>query len=229
MKSLGYFVLPLVLVALTINLNAQQDQTSTEATYPSSAATQNAPASTQDFSGTNFLGAYDQPASEQQASEQQSNDQQSSEQQVSQQSEQPVPGAAPVLGHPLDPADVDTLTGKNDQRRQVGPAGGAYYGYPMTTDWFSTPQFGTHFWGTPNGRFSSPFMFGSFGRNFGGRHFRNYGPNTVFFAPPAGTSFFLGGPHFATPGVFTPGRNWNFGVPPQANVTGSPFGPRHQP
>src|SRR5581483_3744157 len=189
MKSLGYFVLPLVLVALTINLNAQQDQTSREATYPSSAATQNAPASTQDFSGTNFLGAYDQPANEQQASEQQS----------------------------------------NDQHRQVGPAGGAYYGYPMTTDWFSTPQFGTHFWGTPNGRFSSPFMFGSFGRNFGGRHFRNYGPNTVFFAPPAGTSFFLGGPHFATPGVFTPGRNWNFGVPPQANVTGSPFGPRHQP
>jgi hypothetical protein len=134
-----------------------------------------------------------------------------------------------VLGHPLDPADVDTLTGKNDQRRQVGPAGGAYYSYPMTNDWFGMPQFGTRFWGTPGGRFGSPFMTGTFGRGFGGGHFRRFGANTFFLAPPAGTSFFLGGPHFATPGMFAPGRNWNFGVPPQANVTGSPFGPHHQP
>src|SRR5579885_2679421 len=213
------FVLPLVLLIFVLNLSAQQTTQSAQDQTPAASPSENA-GSSQDFAGTNFLGPDQQPAADEQLGY---------AQQASEQPSQPVPGAAPVLGHPLDPADVDTLTGKNDQRRQVGPAGGAYYGYPMTTDWFSTPQFGTHFWGTPNGRFSSPFMFGSFGRNFGGRHFRNYGPNTVFFAPPAGTSFFLGGPHFATPGVFTPGRNWNFGVPPQANVTGSPFGPRHQP
>lgn len=222
------FVLPLAVLIFVLNLAAQQTtqsseaQTSTQAAYPSSenAAPENAPASSQDFSGTNFLGADQQPsADEQQGYTQQANEQPS----------QPVPGAAPVLGHPLDPADVDTLTGKNDQRRQVGPAGGAYYGYPVTNDWFGIPQFGTQFWGTPGSRFGSPFMTGAFGRGFRGRHLGRFGTSTVFLAAPAGTSFFLGGPHFATPGMFAPGRNWNFGVPPQANVIGSPFGPRHQP
>ncbi len=42
-------------------------------------------------------------------------------------SNEQVAAPAPVLGHPLDPADVDTLTGKNEQRRQPGAVGGAYY------------------------------------------------------------------------------------------------------
>lgn len=141
-------------------------------------------------------------------------------------------GAAPVLGHPLDPADVDTLTGKNEQRRQVGPVGGAYYGYPMSNDWFGTPQFGTRFFSGAGSQFFSPFLFGGinplavggFGRG------RNFGPNSFVFAPSPVTPFFLGGPHFATPGVvFSPGRNWNFGGPPRAGFTGSQFGRRHQP
>jgi len=219
------FVLPLVLFILVfsltvLNLSAQQTTQSTQdQTSPAASPSENAPASSQDFSGTNFLGADQQPAAEEQGYPQQASEQPS----------QAVPGAAPVLGHPLDPADVDTLTGKNDQRRQVGPAGGAYYGYPMTNDWFGIPQFGTQFWGTPGSRFGSPFMTGAFGRGFRGRHLGRFGTSTVFLAAPAGTSFFLGGPHFATPGMFAPGRNWNFGVPPQANFTGSQFGPRHQP
>lgn len=225
MKSFGRygFFLPVVVLLFGVAVMCQQattfaqqensDQAAPQAASepaPTAPPENAAPSSSQDFSGTNFLGTYDSPAPEQ-ANEQQ----------------RPAPGAAPVLGHPLDPADVDTLTGKNDQRRQAGPMGGAYYAYPMTNDWFGTPQFGTRFWGTPSGRFFSPFMFG--GRGIGGRGFRTFGPTNVFFAPPAGTSFFLGGQHFATPGMFAPGRNWNFGVPPQANVTGSPFGPHHQP
>ncbi len=213
------FVLPLVLLIFVLNLSAQQTTQSAQDQTPAASPSENA-GSSQDFAGTNFLGPDQQPAADEQLGY---------AQQASEQPSQPVPGAAPVLGHPLDPADVDTLTGKNDQRRQVGPAGGAYYSYPITNDWFGTPQFGTQFWGTPGSRFGSPFITGTFGRGLRGRHLGRFGTSTVFLAAPVGTSFFLGGPHFATPGMFAPGRNWNFGVPPQANVTGSPFGPRHQP
>jgi hypothetical protein len=141
-------------------------------------------------------------------------------------------GAAPVLGHPLDPADVDTLTGKNEQRRQVGPVGGSYYGYPMSSDWFGTPQFGTRFFSGAGTQFFNPLLFGGINpfltRGFG--RGRNFGQNSFVFAPSPLTPFFLGGPHFATPGVvFTPGRNWNFAPPQATRFTGSRSVPHHRP
>jgi len=142
--------------------------------------------------------------------------------------DQQAPSAAPVLGHPLDPNDVATLTGKNDQRRQPG-YNGAYYYYPYSssTDWFGGSQFGTSQFGTQF--FSGPGGFGN--RFFGGfSRGRNFGTNTLFFGPGPGTSFFLGGSHLGTPGmVFAPGQNWNFAAPPQARFTGSRFGRHHRP
>jgi hypothetical protein len=134
--------------------------------------------------------------------------------------DQQAPSAAPVLGHPLDPNDVATLTGKNDQRRQPGYNGGYYYyPYSMSTDWFGN-QFGTQFFPGPGGN----QFFGGFGRG------RRFGPSTFFFGPGPGTSFFLGGSHFGTPGlVFAPGQNWNFSGPPQSRTIGSRFGPHHRP
>src|SRR5581483_1502185 len=91
--------------------------------------------------------------------------------------DQQAPSAAPVLGHPLDPNDVATLTGKNDQRRQPG-YNGAYYYYPYSssTDWFGGSQFGTSQFGTQF--FSGPGGFGN--RFFGGfSRGRNFGTNTL--------------------------------------------------
>jgi hypothetical protein len=204
----------LVLFLFFLNLGAfaqsqseSQQDTSAESAYP--AASENAPATDErsisvpeDYVNPNY-----QPAPANAA------DQQAS------------PTAAPVLGHPLDPNDVATLTGKNDQHRQLGLNGGYYY--PYSTDWFGvpqfgTPQFGTQFFSGPGSRFGN--AFGGFGRG------RNFGPNSFFFGPGPGTSFFLGGPHFAAPGmVFAPGRNWSFRAPPHAAATGSRFGRHHQP
>ena len=216
MKSLRGLavVLSLALVLFLLNLSvfaqsqseSQQDTTGGSA-YP--AAADNTPTAgersisvPEDYQNPN----YQQPPADQ-------NDQQAS------------PTAAPTLGHPLDPNDVVTLTGKNDQRRQPGLNGGYYY--PYSTDWFGVPQFGTP-------QFSTQFFSGAgrrFGNSFGGfGRGRNFGPNSFFFGPGPGTSFFLGGPHFAAPGMmFAPGQSRNFSAPPHAAATGSRFGPHHQP
>lgn len=125
----------------------------------------------------------------------------------------PGPAAAPVLGHPLDPADVDTLTGKNDQRRQPGAPAGAYYAYPMSNDWFGTPQFGTRFFSGPSTYLWTPIFsgfgaggFGGFAQggvgNFGPGGFGNFGPGGFGNFGPGGF------------GNFGPGGFGNFGPNP---------------
>ncbi len=95
----------------------------------------------------------------------------------------PPPGAqpAPQLGHPLDPADVATLTGRSGERQTAYQAGYGYY-YPYAA---SLPLFG-------NGRFpGSNWATGMFGPIGFGRGtlflFRNGG-----FAPPLFGSAFVG-------------------------------------
>ncbi len=67
---------------------------------------------------------------------------------------------APKLGHPLDPADVDILTGKNKPANAYGP-----YGYRATVDpysGFGYPMSGSRFGQSTldlSGEFSSPRAF----------------------------------------------------------------------
>ncbi len=112
---------------------------------------------------------------------------------------------APKPGHPLDPADVDVLTGKNKPTNPYGPYGGRIvvdpysgFGYPMgmsrfDQSIFSTPG-GSMLSGTPS------FAIG----NAGGRRFFfvngsqaglpilffNHGSNRSFVFLGRGLSFF---------------------------------------
>lgn len=98
----------------------------------------------------------------------------------------PAPSAqpAPVLGHPLDPADVATLTGRSSGTAPYAPTYGYYYppyagGYPMAAPLFGGSQFSGGPWATP---MFSPFAFGR-GNLF---VFRNG------FAPPLFGNAFVG-------------------------------------
>ncbi len=98
----------------------------------------------------------------------------------------PPAQAAPVLGHPLDPADVATLTGRYGGSATYTPGYRYYYppyanGYPMAVPLFGGSEFSTSPWSTP--------MFSPFG--FGRRNFFFFGHPG--FGPPF---FFPGGPGF---------------------------------
>ncbi len=88
---------------------------------------------------------------------------------------------APKLGHPLDPGDVDILTGKARGsaklgfRGEVSPYG--YGGYPVNVAQYSPSQFARFSNAT-----SPPFVPLLFGR-VGNRSFFLIG-NTTSFAPP---------------------------------------------
>lgn len=112
--------------------------------------------------------------------------------------------AAPKPGHPLDPADVDVLTGKNKAANPYGPYGGRIvvdpysgFGYPMGGSLYNQSVFST-----PGGSMlsGSPFVFG----DMGGRRialwngsragmpilFFNHGSNRSFVFLGRGISFF---------------------------------------
>jgi len=95
---------------------------------------------------------------------------------------------APQLGHPLDPADVDVLTGKTKPQQTnavpypVDPlsyAYGSYAAYPQGNGAWGTRRYASF------GPARTPFLFGRTRR--GSFFFGNPG----FFAPPL--SFFGGG------------------------------------
>ena len=112
---------------------------------------------------------------------------------------------APKPGHPLDPADVDVLTGKNKPANPYGPYGGRVvvdpysgFGYPMGGSLYNQSVFST-----PGGSMLSgqtPFVFGDVGgRRFsllnGSRAgmpilFLNHGANRSFIFLGRGLSFF---------------------------------------
>ncbi len=114
---------------------------------------------------------------------------------------------APKPGHPLDPADVDVLTGKNKPANPYGsygnrvvidPYSGFGYGYPMGGSLYNQSVFST-----PGGSMLSgapPFVFGDVGgRRFsllnGSRAgmpilFFNHGANRTFIFLGRGLSFF---------------------------------------
>jgi hypothetical protein len=114
---------------------------------------------------------------------------------------------APKPGHPLDPADVAVLTGKN-KPAQSNPYGA--YSYPVFVDPYGTygypaggSHFGTQIFSTPGGMAVPefpPFAMGQFrGRrffvgsgNFGGLPllFFTHGSNRVFVFLGPGMSFF---------------------------------------
>jgi len=112
---------------------------------------------------------------------------------------------APKPGHPLDPADVDVLTGKTKAANPYGPYGGRVvvdpysgFGYPMGGSLYNQSVFST-----PGGSMLSgqtPFAFG----DAGGRRFSlmnrsragmpilffNHGSNRSFVFLGRGISFF---------------------------------------
>lgn len=112
---------------------------------------------------------------------------------------------APKPGHPLDPADVDVLTGKSKPANPYGPYGYRVvadpysgFGYPMTGSRFNQSVFST-----PGGSMLSgvpPFAFGDVGgrRSFfvNGSHaglpvlFFNRGSDRAFVFLGRGLSFF---------------------------------------
>lgn len=106
----------------------------------------------------------------------------------------PAPQAAPVPGHPLDPADVTTLTGRYGGSASYVPGYRYYYppdagGYPMVVPLFGGSEFSTSPWSTP---MLSPFGFGRrnfflFGHaGFGPPFFSPGGPGFVGFRPHHG-------------------------------------------
>ncbi len=187
-------VLALTLCAVAQSTSASQEQPADQSVYPA-ASEQNAAQHT--------IPAPDDYSNEQ--------------------SSAPGPAAAPVLGHPLDPADVDTLTGKNDQRRQPGAPAGAYYTYPMSNNWFGTPQFGTRFFSGPSTYLWSPVFSGGFGPggfgafgpggfggfaqggfgNFGPGGLGNFGPGGFGNVGPGGFGNFGPSPYLFSPGSGT--------------------------
>lgn len=81
----------------------------------------------------------------------------------------PAPPAAPQLGHPLDPKDVDVLTGKADRdARANAPRATPYIGYGQTGYGYGGLQFGGSTATSPP---FVPLVFGS----FGGRPFAVFG------------------------------------------------------
>ncbi|MFY9584248.1 MAG: hypothetical protein WAR21_07145 [Candidatus Acidiferrales bacterium] len=122
-------------------------------------------------------------------------------------SAQAQPQAAPTLGHPLDPADVDVLTGKTktagalSRRYEAAPY--PYASYPLSapgyvpsrllgTNPLASPPFTPLLFGRVRGRsfffigntmgFGSPRFFFSRGRT---------GSSTFFFAPARPSFFFF--------------------------------------
>ncbi len=111
---------------------------------------------------------------------------------------EPRPQAAPApqLGHPLDPADVDILTGKNKvpsiPAYRVDPyAYAAYSGYPVNVAPWSASRFT---------RTTSPFFLAG---RAGNRSFFVIG-NTGGFVPPL--FFFARGRGTGSPFFFAPVR-----------------------
>lgn len=99
---------------------------------------------------------------------------------------QAQPQAAPKLGHPLDPADVDVLTGKTKAGRAPGYGNAAapypYMSYPVNVaDYAPSRSLG---WNSPA---SPPFVPLAFGR-FNRQNFFVIG-NTTSIGPPL---FFFG-------------------------------------
>jgi hypothetical protein len=106
---------------------------------------------------------------------------------------------APKPGHPLDPADVDVLTGKNKSSNPYGPYGSRVmvdpysgFGYPMGGTRFDQSVFST-----PGGSMLSgqpPFVFGDVsGRRFSLWNGSRAGMPILFFNHGTGRSFiFLG-------------------------------------
>jgi hypothetical protein len=106
---------------------------------------------------------------------------------------------APKPGHPLDPADVDVLTGKNKSPNPYGPYGNRivvdpYSGFGYT---MGGSRFNQSIFSTPGGSMLSgqpPFVFG----DAGGRRFSLWngsraGMPILFFNHGTGRSFiFLG-------------------------------------
>jgi hypothetical protein len=103
---------------------------------------------------------------------------------------------APKLGHPLDPADVDVLTGKTKSSNPYGP-----YGYRFAVDPYSGQGYSLNgasydesVLSSPTGLFSSPFTFGDTrGRRFSLRNTSRAGMPILFFNRGATRRFvFLG-------------------------------------
>jgi|SRR5712692_5897141 len=95
-----------------------------------------------------------------------------------------TPAAAPQLGHPLDPADVDILTGKADRAARGNVAGNvpSMYGYGGTS-------YGRQSYGAGSTKTSPPFVPLAFG-NVNGRSFvvigSTSGARAPFFLAPRG-------------------------------------------
>ena len=90
---------------------------------------------------------------------------------------------APQLGHPLDPADVDVLTGRAKAPTSTGYrldplsyAYGSYAGYPTNVAPLRAPRFAGF------GPARTPFVPLLFGRTRSGSFF--FLGNSPFFAPP---------------------------------------------
>ena len=103
---------------------------------------------------------------------------------------------APKPGHPLDPADVDVLTGKSKPANPYGIYGARVavdpysgFGYPL-----SGSRFGPSIFTTPGGSALPPFAFGEVsGRRFSLLNGSRAGMPILFFNHGSGRSFiFLG-------------------------------------
>ncbi len=111
-----------------------------------------------------------------------------------------APTSAPKLGHPLDPADVDILTGKAD-RAARGYAGrgvpyASSYGYGGTGYQFGQSQSGPSLFAPVSTATSPPFVPLAFGQ-VGNRPFAVFG-STIPIAP----LFFTPGGFFGNAGTF---------------------------
>jgi hypothetical protein len=113
-----------------------------------------------------------------------------------------TPASAPKLGHPLDPADVDILTGKADRAaRGYTNTNSAVpytygYGYGGTSYGFGQTQSGPSLFAPVSTATSPPFVPLAFGR-VGNRSFAVFG-STIPFAP----LFFTPGRFFGSTGTF---------------------------